>query len=54
MDIEVSDLDECPLCCDDPCSCFEGIRICERCGKEYTKYSRIHTCQSKSKHVEEI
>jgi len=35
---------ECPLCCDDPCTCFEGTRICERCGKKYDKYSRIHTC----------
>jgi len=40
----IDEIYECPICGDDPCSCFEGVRICERCGKEYTKYSRFHTC----------
>lgn len=41
------ELEECVICGDDPCTCFEGTRICERCGKEYNKYTRIHTCSKK-------
>lgn len=57
MDIKDTDItalfddddNECFICGDEPCTCFEGTRRCQRCGKEYTKYSRVHTCANQLK-----
>jgi len=41
---ETEEIEECPVCADEPCTCFEGVITCTRCCKVFNKYNRYHTC----------